>query len=150
MRDGRENDARGMGELMNTQELFIWALCVWREAMGEGFAGMLGVAWVMENRLNSGRWGKTMHDVIEDPLQFSSMTAKGDPMTVKWPNSRCEAADLAAWQEAQRAVSAVISAGPSQDPTNGAEYYFNPEVVKPDWAAKLQLVATIGHHEFLR
>lgn len=135
---------------MNTQDLYIWALCVWREAMGEGYAGMLAVAWVMENRLNAEKWGATMHDVVSDRLQFSSMTALGDPMTVKWPNSQCPPADLAAWDVAQKAVSDVIRAGASQDPTNGAEFYFNPGVVKPKWAKAFQLVATIGKHEFFR
>lgn len=136
---------------MNTDDLYVWALCVWREAMGEKQVGMLGVAWVMWNRLqNKFRGAETMHDVVEDKEQFSSMTHLGDPMTVEWPTGKQPPANLAAWVQAQREITAVFNAGQSQDPTNGAMYYFNPRVVKPEWAAGLKLVATIGNHEFYR
>lgn len=134
---------------MNAQDKYLWSLCVWREARNSQ-AGMLAVAWVMWNRLQGGKWGTTMTDVVTARLQFSSMTALGDPETILWPNSKCTPGDLAAWEYALTCPDLVGTAGQSQDPTNGAQYYFANSIEKPSWAANMTLIATIGNQQFYR
>ena len=134
---------------MTNQDKFMYALCIWREAKNST-PGMLAVAWVMMNRLASRRWGLTMTDVVTARLQFSSMTALGDPMTVSWPNSSTNPADLAAWQYAQGCPDLVIGASASLDPTAGALYYFAENITKPDWADGMLLTTTIGGQEFYK
>jgi spore germination cell wall hydrolase CwlJ-like protein len=134
---------------MNTQDTYLWSLCIWREARNSQ-AGMLAVAWVLWNRLQAGKWGKTMTDVVTERLQFSSMTALGDPETVVWPNSHQSPGDLAAWQYALSCPALVIGSGQSQDPTSGACFYFAESISKPAWAESMLLTVTIGGQEFYR
>ena len=134
---------------MSQQDSYLWSLCTWREARNSQ-AGMLAVAWVMWNRLQSGKWGKTMTDVVTARLQFSSMTALGDPMTILWPNSHLSPGDAAAWQYAVLCPDLVATAGQSQDPTNGSTFYFANSIAKPSWADSMTLTATIGDQEFYR
>lgn len=134
---------------MTDQDTYLWSLCIWREARNSQ-VGMLAVAWVMWNRLQTKRWGETMTDVVTDRLQFSSMTALGDPETVLWPNSHCTPGDLAAWQYAQSCPDLVGTAGQSQDPTNGSTFYFANSIAKPSWADTMALMATIGDQQFYR
>ena len=41
------------------------------ECGGESYEGQLAVANVILNRLQSGRWGSTMSDVVYAPMQFT-------------------------------------------------------------------------------
>lgn len=134
---------------MTEQDKYLWSLCIFREARNSQ-PGMLAVAWVMFNRLQTGKWGKTMTDVVTAHLQFSSITALGDPQTVVWPNSRLAPGDASAWQYAVLLPDLVGTAGQSQDPTSGACYYFADSISKPVWAASMLLTATIGNQEFFR
>ena len=47
------------------------ARLVWLEARGEDDAGQQAVVQVVLNRLESGRWGDTLHDVVFAPGQFT-------------------------------------------------------------------------------
>jgi spore germination cell wall hydrolase CwlJ-like protein len=52
-------------------------LCVWKEARGEGQLGMKAVLDVIVNRAKG--WGKTLHDVVYQKNQFTSMSVPSDP-----------------------------------------------------------------------
>lgn len=74
-------------------EKCLAALLAWREENTNGPNGMLGVLFVVRARAKStlpewkscqGSWTK----VIEAHNQFSSMTVKGDPGTVHYPDPR--------------------------------------------------------------
>ena len=134
---------------MNSFDLFVYALCVWREARNS-HEGMVAVAWVIKNRLLTGKWGATIADVVEDKLQFSSMTALGDPGTVIWPNTFTSKADMTAWKDALQICQQVATAGQAEDITNGSTYYFAESIPKPSWADAMTLVATIGGQQFYR
>lgn len=120
----------------------ILALVVWREARGEGHDGMRAVAHVIYNRVQAGHtdWAS----IIEAKWQFSSLTAPGDPMLVQWPKPPDPA-----FEDAMSIVDLIYN-GNDFDLTYGATHYFNPNVVKPAWAASLTKVASIGHHDFYR
>jgi len=133
---------------MTAQDGFVGALCVWREARNSP-EGMQAVAWVLVNRLATGRWGTTMLDVATARLQFSSMTDLGDFETILWPNSHCSPGDLAAWATALDCM-AIATVGAVPDPTSGATFYFAESIAKPSWADSMMLTATIGGQEFYR
>lgn len=55
------------------------ALCVWKEARGEGVQGMRAVAHVIKNRVGAAGFPKTLHDVIFQKNAFTSMSVSSDP-----------------------------------------------------------------------
>lgn len=123
---------------MNTDD-FIHALCIWREARGEGITGMQAVSNVIRNRAKKSKL--TIYEEITKPLQFSAITAKGDPMLNVYPKSNDKQ-----WLEAQD----IVDTENLEDITNGATHYFNPNVVMPSWADKLTKIGSIGNHDFYK
>jgi N-acetylmuramoyl-L-alanine amidase len=127
-------------------ELFLLALCVWREARGESLDAKRGVAWVVRNRAaHPSWWGTDSVTVILKPAQFSSFNA-GDPNSVKWPAQN----DLS-WVAALE-ISAEVLAGRTEDPTGGATFYFDDSLAAnpPAWAAQLEPCAKLGRLNFFR
>lgn len=121
------------------QDDFIHALCLWREARGEGLEGMQAVSNVIRNRAQKRR--QTIYEVVTAPWQFSAVTAPGDPLLHIYPG-----AEDREWKLAQE----IVGIRHLPDITNGADHYLNPQVVKvmPSWTRKLRKVATIGRHDF--
>jgi len=127
------------------------ALTIWREASGEGRTGMRAVGHVIRNRVNA-KWGDWDH-VITAKWQFSSLTAPGDPMLVKWPDSPDPSFETA------MSLADQIYDGSDPDITDGAVLYCNPKHIDKDgWfdrevlqkPAEHPRVAVIGQHEFFR
>lgn len=119
---------------------------VWMEAQGEPPLGKLAVAYVLLNRLRTGRWGTRVGEVCLAPKQFSCWNH--DSPTRK----RLARVDerTGPWLACERAV--VSALGDSEpDPTGGALHYYNPSVVAPSWDAdKSKPRVTIGAHVFVR
>ena len=122
----------------------IWGiLTVYQEASGETYLGKVAVAEVILRRtaqkLSS---DGTVASTVLWPKQFSGWNST-DPTRIKsaklcydGPKSQdC----LNAWQEAKQ----------GSNYTKGALYYYNPKLVKPDWAKDMKIVVEIGKHVFL-
>lgn len=117
------------------------------EAGGESEQGKQAVANVMFNRLRSGRFGRTMRDVLTAPYQFEPWKTKRNELMALDPNSP-------AYKNAEYAVMQAEA----EDITGGATHFLNPDIVRrrreaagkgaslPDWAVNEQL--TIGGHTF--
>lgn len=121
---------------------YVAALCAWREARGEGHDGIRAVIHVIANRAS--RRGLSWAQVVYERLQFSSMTAPGDPQLTLVPHNPDPAF------EDCYAVADLIYSGGDFDLTDGADHYFNPHVVLPGWAAAMTKTATIGNHDFYK
>ena len=94
------------------------ALCLWREARGDGFDGMHAVANVIVNRANK---HKTTCDVqVMKPWQFTSMTDPHDPEFTLLPP-----ADDPQWLMAQGLTKAA-KASVLEDITKGSTMYYAP------------------------
>ena len=132
------------------------SLCLWKEARGEGIAGMTAVGCVIRNRVV--KHGLSYHDVVYAREQFTSMSVPSDPEYNLEPSGPV-------WPEAESIASGVID-GTTADVTGGATLYWNPagiesthtfklpsgQVVKfpATWnPAVVRFSTQIGHHIFL-
>lgn len=134
------------------------ALCIWREARGEGVVGMTAVACVIRNRARK-RLSSYSVEVFR-PWQFTSMSDPYDPEFRLMP-----AESDPSWVQAQ-SISRDVIDGVTADITGGATLYWNPRGIESTkryalpngeevkfpakWdVAATRYSATIGHHIFL-
>lgn len=132
----------------NEFQKYMAAFTAWREASNQGRDGLRAIIHVIDNRAKDprNRWPKSWAAIVWQFLQFSSITAPGDPEVRAdrvpiFPDSIfADSYDIAG----------VIQSGGDFDLTNGATHYFNPSVVLPTWARTMTKVASIGQHDFYR
>jgi hypothetical protein len=124
---------------------FLLALVTWREARGEGNAGMRAVMHVIANRVKA--WRSTYAAVICGKDQFSSMSVLGDPGTIAWP-APADPEFLFCFELAETIEG-------DSDPTLGSLYYENPTLARSPWFQThvvddpgYELKATIGRQNF--
>ncbi|MEV5028162.1 cell wall hydrolase [Paenibacillus sp. LPE1-1-1.1] len=115
----------------NQKELDLLARIIYAEARGESYKGQVAVGAVVMNRLSASGFPDSIREVIEQPRAF---TAVADGQYNLTP-------DKTAYQAAQDAVKGY-------DPTNGALYYFNPEIATSDWIWSRKQTVKIGRHIF--
>lgn len=108
---------------MTPADLYMTALCLWREARGEGEQGMTAVACVIRNRAAK-RKTSPYAEVIR-PWAFSSITATGDPQLKLWPKESDPT-----WITAQRITAAVLTES-APDVTGGATLYYDDSIPFP-------------------
>ncbi|WP_026021170.1 spore cortex-lytic enzyme [Paenibacillus senegalensis] len=112
-------------------DIQIMANAVYGEARGEPYVGQVAVAAVILNRLKSADFPNTISGVIFQPGAF---TAVADGQIWLTPN--------------ETARKAVMDALNGWDPSNGCEYYFNPDTATSAWIWTRQQVKKIGKHIF--
>lgn len=95
----------------------IACLLAEREERSNGTNGILGVLFVLRNRVRAGWFKGEWMSNITAKNQFSSMTVLGDPMTVWYQDPR-----EPAFQKVLQLVDQVFD-GTLQDMTAGALYY---------------------------
>lgn len=144
---------------MTPSDYAFTALCLWREARGDGQSGMTAVACVLRNRVHKNN--STYYAEVTRPEQFSSMTAKGDPQLGKYP----EPSDT--WWTAAQLIAGNVVDNAVSDITGGATLYWNPAGISSEktftlpngntvrfpqtWnPSAVQFTAQIGKHIFLR
>lgn len=135
---------------MNPADFFMLALCLYREARGEGDAGMTAVGCVVRNRVR--RRNSSFYAEIVRPLQFSSITDGGSAKRkVDRQLSLYPAALDAAWVKAQAIAKDIIS-GLAPDVTNGATMYYANTIPFPETWDKSKLISTgrVGNQFFFR
>lgn len=122
---------------------WVTALCLWKEARGEGHDGMRAVCHVIANRAL--RRNKSWAEIVYQPWQFSSMTASNDPQLDKVPVE----IDVVIFADAYNIANAVYTSK-DEDITNGADHYYANTITKPTWAEGMTATATIGKHLFFK
>lgn len=119
--------------LLTDENLVLLAKTIFLEAGIESYECKEAVASVIINRLNTGRWGETLHDVIYAPSQFA--VAKNIEKTVPYscpeaPYYEKSKEFISRWDDCFAAAEYVLVHG-STLPANvlyfRANYYF-------DWA----------------
>lgn len=130
-----------MTQTLAGYDRFLTALCIWREARGQGDDAKRGVLWVINNRVDDKRWPATASGVITQPKQFSSFNP-GDPNATLFP----------LWYDAEFAACCEVVDNPGDDPTKGANAYHSipPGGHLPAWADETKLTVRIGAFSFYK
>jgi len=120
---------------------------IYGEASGEGDEGQLAVANVIANRLQSGRWGDTLKDVV---------LAKGQFEPWMRADARARMQRLRRDDPTYERIGKIVDwalAGEIPDITDGATHFYAPKVQAelgrnaPGWG-RSQPLAKIGAHHF--
>lgn len=109
--------------MVSAYDKFLCAICIFREARGDGNDAMRAVAHVINNRAQA--WKKTWAEVITDKNQFSSISVLGDSQTIVWPTE--QQIDF---------LDSLIDADTFSldiDNTHGALYYANEAHLQSEW-----------------
>ena len=116
---------------VSKEEFELLARVIYAEARGEDFEGQVAVGAVVLNRVESPYFPNTVREVIYQPGAF---TAVNDRQIRLEPD-----------EEAYAAAQAALN---GQDPSNGALFYYNPELATDRWIKTRTVVKTIGNHKF--
>lgn len=120
-----------------------FARCLWGEARGEGYCGMMAVACVIWNRHHA--WSQTVEQIVTGKNQFTSMDGAGPQPAQNDPQ----------YMQAVAIVNGFYT-GPVEDITNGALYYANLAIATSGWffssivknVSQHPVKAIIGKHTF--
>lgn len=106
------------------------------EGVGEGEEGM---RWIAETILNRAEQrGISPAEVVRQRAQYTGYENPGPAARQAQALPTARSAAQAAWLQAQ---------GPD-DPTGGANHYFNPNIVTPSWASAMTPTGQYGNHAF--
>jgi Cell Wall Hydrolase len=136
-----------MNKIYLTYDRWMAALCLWREARGSTVDVMIGIWWVLQNRLSSSQFPKTFPQIILQPNQFSSFEAS-DPNATRFPISD-GSEDWIAFLNCQEVIDGFYPTADT-DPTNGAVFYESLPTAPGGWWATLDLTVKIGPFRFYK
>ncbi|AXC43124.1 cell wall hydrolyse [Salmonella phage S124] len=111
---------------------------IYFEARGEGTKGMIAVAQVTKNRVNSGTFPDSYCKVVYQSNQFSWVAKR--PKVDKTDE---------AWQVAKNLARVIYYVDLPQDPTHGA-LYFHSGKDKPYWTKVFKKTIKIKGHTFYK
>jgi len=106
---------------------------IFHEAGIEKRIGKLAVAQVTLNRLEDGRWGKTICEVVKSPKQFS------------WTSKKHKKEYGPLWKESAEVIEDIFK-GKKIKKLDNALFYHNISV-KPKWDG-LKKITKLGNHVF--
>ncbi|MDD4275488.1 MAG: spore cortex-lytic enzyme [Clostridia bacterium] len=111
--------------------LYLLARCIYAEARGEPYTGMVAVGAVVLNRVSSADFPNTISGVIYQPWAFTSVNDGQINLT-----------------PSQTAINAAQDAMNGWDPTYGCLFFYNPKTAQSQWIYSRKVVTTIGNHRF--
>ncbi len=120
---------------ISREELMLLAKLIHAEARGESFEGQIAVGAVILNRLTSPHFPKTIPEII---FQKNSRVYQFTPVADGSINLEPD----------EKAVEAATQALSGKDPTNGALFFYNPDISKDQWIRTLPVITRIGNHVF--
>ena len=120
------------------------ATAIYYEARSETYAGQLGVAEVIQNRVKDHRYPNTICEVV---FQGATRTT-GCQFTFTCDGAMNRAPRGAKWEKAQ-AIAAHVMMGLNEGQTGGATHY-HATYVNPVWNSGLIKTNKIGTHIFYR
>jgi N-acetylmuramoyl-L-alanine amidase len=115
----------------DTTVLEQMAKMIHSEARGESFLGQVAVGAVILNRVQSDKFPDSITEVIFQPGQFTSIRDGQFNLT-----------------PSPMAFEAAKAALNGSDPTDGALYYYNPEIATSSWSKKRPIKIRIDRHVF--
>ena len=130
---GNANSNSSVSNLNSQTNINLLAHLIHGEARGEPYNGMVAVAAVVLNRIDSPQFPSTIAGVI---YQKGAFTAVDDGQINLTPN--------------QQSFNAARDALNGWDPTGGAIYYFNPNTATNKWIWSRPVTVVIGKHRFCK
>lgn len=120
------------------------------EARGEDFVGKVGVAYTAKTR--SEKRTKSICQVVLHKWQYTALTQdkklRNIAMTVGSKPKFNNFIDAKSWDNCELVAHMVLS-GTVDDPTGGADHYYEPsKVAKPAWAKVMKKTLHHGGHKF--
>jgi N-acetylmuramoyl-L-alanine amidase len=121
-------------------DVSLLALVVWREASDQPIPVKQIIACTIRNRVQKPSWwGFDWTSVICKRLQYSSMTAAGDPNLIRWP-----VPTDASWQACMQ-IAQDCHDGTLADNSGGATNYYSVGLPEPPaWAQGMTFITTVG------
>jgi len=142
-----QDEKRDLVREIHRQNLTCLARNVYFEARGEPLAGQYAVAEVTLNRKASGRYPKTICEVVHkqswDPIRGRYVRAFSWTEVDSLP-ARCGELWKRAWEGAEAVYYQRYS------PALPGALFYHAAYIQPDWARQKQRVARIGGHIFYR
>jgi len=117
------------------------AKTIYGEARGENIETMFTVGWVIRNRLQSGKHGKTYKDVVLQPKQFSCWN-KGDPNYKRIKGT----IKGRLWEVCIGVAIVVMQLSERHNPISGVRHYYDKSLDSnpPYWAEGGEYIAVYG------
>ena len=165
------------GQPLNLDELYCMAQNVYFEARHEPMLGKIAVAHVVMNRMEDKRWPGTVCEVVKEGPIRESWKTKKDPTLAKedrkyYPRrDRCQFSwwcdghkdmlrvtykdgtiieqNMTAWRDSIHVALFVMNDKWEMDPTDGATFYYNPNIANPAWGGIYKETAVFGNHRFM-
>lgn len=121
---------------LSKEDEYTLALNIYFESGVEDYSGKIAVAQVTLNRLESGKYGKTVKEVVYSPSQFSwTLKGREEPQGELWEESKQVAKDFNKGLRIKELDSCIS---------------YHTETVNPKWAKFCDPVVKIGKHIFYR
>ena len=165
------------GESQNLDEVYCMAQNIYFEARHESMIGKIAVAHVVMNRIEDKGFPNTVCKVVKQgPIRESWKTKKDQNLADKdrkyYPiRNRCQFSwwcdghkdmlwvtykdgtiipqNMTAWRDSIHVALFVINDKWKMDPTDGATFYYNPNIANPSWAGRYTETAIFGNHRFM-
>lgn len=125
-------------------DVMYLAKTIWAEARGEGPGAMRAVAQVIVNRLRSGRYGRSIRDVVTARSQFSCWSP-GDPNRAKMLDPLGQShLDEEAFLRAVDIAQDVLLAPEDKNDLPGVLWYHDTSIAPPAWTRHLEAIRLPG------
>ena len=166
------------GTSQNIDELYCMAQNIYFEGRAESMIGKIAVAHVVMNRIDSKDFPNTVCEVVKQGPIRESWKTKKDPTLPKekrvyYPRrDRCQFSwwcdgnkdmlwvtykdgtvipqNMTAWRDSIHVALFVLNGDWRMDPTDGATFYYNPNIATPSWGATYEELAIFGNHRFMK
>lgn len=139
------DDPEWTGNFVDDPEQMILARALFGEIRDASYPdeARIAVGWSIRNRVEDSRWSNSYREVITKPFQYSAFNP-GDPNRkyVENPLFKGKEINRKAWQNAYVLARQVIR-GEVNDPTHGANHYYDSSIDTPAYLTKEKLVFTI-------
>ena len=119
-------------------DIFCLAKNIYHEAGVESELGKIAVAQVTLNRVRTGRWGKTICDVVMARHQFSWANKR----SIRWKHPKGPL-----WNKSYEIANRILKRGLELKNFEHALYY-HADYVNPKWASSEYYIEKIGAHIF--
>lgn len=125
---------------VDREQFICLATNIYFEARGSTLNDQRAVALVTLNRTRHWRWRGAVCDVVWERSQFS--------WTITANRSSARVRTVGSWQASQLVAYEVLR-GFIPDITDGSTNYYNPSVVRPQWASLVIQSERIGAHRYV-